>query len=712
LAALDDLVSTSGAVNLFGSELKGATNSVVGLAGNLLSGSMKLSDYSKSLDTNTKLLGKLGKVVNALTMFAEQSLSEYQSLTGIGASFGKQMTEIKIAAAELGMSVEDMTKLFKDNAEGLSAFGGSTDSAISAFRQFSSSVLSSDVGTGLRRLGYTVSDINENLLTYAEIAEQDNQLERSVGRDRNQSALEFAKELDSLSKLTGKQRDELADQMKEARRQGDVQAFLTGQSADASEALTTGLTKISSTMGPQYAELFKDLLIRGAPTTDATRSAFVALGDSADEFQAQVDSFRSGMNTDNFSQFDQSISETQAAFTRYLNTEEGRQIGMLGGLTDISQAQGQLREDSYVFANRLNAAGDAAEDTLVKLQRITTEIERQQEIQMGQEDPRNLIDETIRLNETTREMVLATQQKALTNLEEMGVTALQKVQDAMPSVGEITNKIGGVVDNLFEAAGRADKLWNSGNGMIDFPNLATMPVENLTVNETSGGKIATLEKQEEAATMVSKATDAQDIAFTKVEDATNKLADLQATAAQMTTDGFTKQDPQFAGIQSDIERVRGDLAKAKSELLQKQADLYTAQRIRDGRRTGNYTRGFATGGNIPGGKFGVVGEAGPEFVSGPANVMSSRSSMGVVNNMMRTIRNVENRVQEGGSNGQNSISSNITDSMVSMLEGKLNEQNMILQNLLQVETTASETGKRQYKATRGLSGNMLKGIGA
>ena len=143
---------------------------------------------------------------------------------------------------------------------------------------------------------------------------------------------------------------------------------------------------------------------------------------------------------------------------------------------------------------------------------------------------------------------------------------------------------------------------------------------------------------------------------------------------------------------------------------------YTAARIADFQRATaagrRYTRGFARGGNIPGGGYGIVGEAGPEFVSGPANVMSARSSMGVVNNMMRTIRNVENRVQEGNSNGTNSISSNITDSMVSMLEGKLNEQNMILQNLLQVETTASETGKRQYKATRGLSGNMLKGIGA
>jgi hypothetical protein len=49
--------------------------------------------------------------------------------------------------------------------------------------------------------------------------------------------------------------------------------------------------------------------------------------------------------------------------------------------------------------------------------------------------------------------------------------------------------------------------------------------------------------------------------------------------------------------------------------------------------------------------------------------------------------------------------------MVSMLEGKLNTQNSLLESLLRVESGAADTGKRQFRATKGLSGNMLKGIG-
>ena len=55
---------------------------------------------------------------------------------------------------------------------------------------------------------------------------------------------------------------------------------------------------------------------------------------------------------------------------------------------------------------------------------------------------------------------------------------------------------------------------------------------------------------------------------------------------------------------------------------------------------------------------------------------------------------------------------NITETMVSMLEGRLDKQNSLLENLLRVETSASETGRKQFKATKGLSGNMLKGIGS
>jgi hypothetical protein len=49
---------------------------------------------------------------------------------------------------------------------------------------------------------------------------------------------------------------------------------------------------------------------------------------------------------------------------------------------------------------------------------------------------------------------------------------------------------------------------------------------------------------------------------------------------------------------------------------------------------------FATGGTIPRGKFGVVGERGPELISGPADI-TPMSGMGGVTNVTYNISAVD-----------------------------------------------------------------------
>jgi hypothetical protein len=46
---------------------------------------------------------------------------------------------------------------------------------------------------------------------------------------------------------------------------------------------------------------------------------------------------------------------------------------------------------------------------------------------------------------------------------------------------------------------------------------------------------------------------------------------------------------------------------------------------------------FADGGELAAGKLGIAGEAGPEFVQGPATITSSSDIMGAFNNMAMMI---------------------------------------------------------------------------
>tara|TARA_B110000503_G_scaffold111308_1_gene166656 strand:- start:827 stop:2902 length:2076 start_codon:yes stop_codon:yes gene_type:complete len=691
LAGLDDLGLTGDALKLFGNAASDATKASVGLAGNLLSGSQKISDYSSAITSNTKLLGKFDKVVSGLVQFAENSLSEYQALSGIGASFGKEMSQIKIAAAELGISVEQMTGLFKKNTSALKSFGGTTDQAINRFRSFSASVLDSDLGTQLRRLGYTAEDINGTLLTYNEIAEQDGNMGRRTEAQRAASAKEFAVQMDGLAKMTGKQRQQIEDEMKATRRRGDVQAFLMDKNADEQAAFTLQYQKLADTMGKDAADAFADLAIRGAPTTEATRNAIVAMGPAADQLANAASEFNSG----NIAGFNNAITKAQGATLDYLKTDEARQAAMLGGMSNISSAFGNLYEGTYDLGNAVEGAAGANEDSASVIQDMQTQITQEQARQMEQTG--GLLDKTIQVQEAIRDMTVMATTEALPRLEEMAMAGIDKFMAVLPSSQELAKEIGGAVGNLFntaEASLYGPEIANAfGSFFPDDPASDTSASENAKFlgAKIDGDTEATLESDQQTRNAVVAAQE-------KVAELTDKKTDMLATGLQ-EADGA-------------IQGVSKQLAAAKAELLQAQANSYSASQVAQFKKGGNFAGGFANGGRIGANEIGIAGEAGAEFIAGPAQVMSAKTSMGVMQTLVKGVGKLESRVQESSTNSQNQVSSNVVKEMSSNMDSKFDSMIRLLSQLVSVEAGAASTAQRSLRATKGLQGNMLKGIGA
>lgn len=690
-------------------------SSAVGMGGELLNANQKLSDYSNALSGNTKIFGALKNVVNGLVQFAESSLDEYQTLTGIGATFGKEMVNIKRTAAELGLTTKDMIELLQNNSASLRTFGGTTDQAISRFRAFSKEILDSDAGTELRRLGFTAKDINQTLITYNELAQQDGLVNRRSSADQIASAKAFALELDALSKLTGKQKDELADEMKKRRREGDTQAFLMGQSAEAQEAFMMATTKISNTMGPQFADLFKDLMIRGAPITDETRNAFIALGGSADEFESTVASFQQGMQTNNFDAFNDSLTNAQGAFAGYLKTEEARNVAMLGGLSNVSAAMGQAYESSYEFANSLDAAAEGTETPAQTMQRIQQDILEQQQVQMT--NANGLLDTTIDLQESLRDLTITATTQVLPRLEEAALNAINMFKEALPDANEMINQLGDGISNMFNAAEASIYPGGMGSVLTDY-NAATNDAigqaadqitgasseTTATVSETAAETAAGIAETQSQITEVTAETTALiNSTQTQISETEQRINSLQDQKAEMLANGLQETDGAVMGVSEQLEQ-------AKRELLQAQANAYTAARIAD-YQTGKPIRGFSKGGRIEENELAIVGEDGPEFVTGSANVMSTNSSAGVLQNLMKTIGSVQQSVQENTKNAEAQISNtSAAETNSNEILKRFDTMNSLLQQLVYIENDAAGTARRTMKATKGLQGNMLKGI--
>ena len=679
--------------------LTGVTKAAVGLGGALLTGQQQLSAYSGAISANTGLFGKsVGKLVDGLSQFAEASLAEYQQLTNVGATFGKEIKDVKVSAAELGLSVEEMTGFLKKNSESLRAFGGTTDLAMARFKAVSSTILdSAELGTKLRQLGFTTADINENLALYGELSDANSRTDRQSVEAQAVAAKNLMVELDGLSKLTGKQRDQLADEMKERRRQGDVNAFLTGKTAEEQTAFTNKLVELQNTLGKDAADAFVDIALRGAPTTEATRGAVLAMGQGADDLYAAAQQFNAG----DIRSFQDSLQAATGAAIDYQNTEQFRQTAMLGGMSNISGAFADASAAGYDYKNAVDSVRDGTMTSEEAREQLDEQIRQEQARQT--EQVTGIFDETIKIQENLRTLTTSVMETTIPHIENVAVAALQKITEVMPSADQIAQELSGGINNLFNAAEFLDtsnEVMRQGHG-----NIHDQLVQN--------GQSATADAEALGSTVDTNAetTDAvvNDTATTTQDDIASARQALEAAQAELMS-----EIPEIAAAAVDrvaaaedhlseviINSVDG-LAAIQAETMSKVARFQS--------NPSRYTGGFAEGGRIGANEYGMVGEAGPEFISGPATVMSANTSMGVMQNLMKGIKSLDSSVQNNGINGQNTISNNnVAEQMSNLMSSKFDTMIQQLQALVTIESSSASAQQKTFRATKSLQGNMLKG---
>lgn len=679
--------------------LTGVTKAAVGLGGALLTGQQQLSAYSGAISANTGLFGKsVGKLVDGLSQFAEASLAEYQQLTNVGATFGKEIKDVKVSAAELGLSVEEMTGFLKKNSESLRAFGGTTDLAMARFKAVSSTILdSAELGTKLRQLGFTTADINENLALYGELSDANSRTDRQSVEAQAVAAKNLMVELDGLSKLTGKQRDQLADEMKERRRQGDVNAFLTGKTAEEQTAFTNKLVELQNTLGKDAADAFVDIALRGAPTTEATRGAVLAMGQGADDLYAAAQQFNAG----DIRSFQDSLQAATGAAIDYQNTEQFRQTAMLGGMSNISGAFADASAAGYDYKNAVDSVRDGTMTSEEAREQLDEQIRQEQARQT--EQVTGIFDETIKIQENLRTLTTSVMETTIPHIENVAVAALQKITEVMPSADQIAQELSGGINNLFNAAEFLDtsnEVMRQGHGNI-FDQLVQNGQSATSDAEALGSTVDTNAETTDAVVNDTATTTQDDIASARqaLETAQAELMSEIPEIAAAAVDRVAAAEDHLSEV--IINSVDG-LAAIQSETMSKIARFQS--------NPSRYTGGFAEGGRIGANEYGMVGEAGPEFISGPATVMSANTSMGVMQNLMKGIKSLDSSVQNNGINGQNTISNNnVAEQMSNLMSSKFDTMIQQLQALVTIESSSASAQQKTFRATKSLQGNMLKG---
>lgn len=156
----------------------------------------------------------VGGVIELIIEFKTRALKDfdkvftgYQEVSRAGATGAAGMIGFADAAARAGVKLEnlgDFTALINRSSEALALFGRTTVGGLDKLSEVSDSITKSGLRREFIAMGFKVNDINEGIVRFAKIQAITGQQNRLNQEQLTRGAVAYIKELDLLTKLTGK----------------------------------------------------------------------------------------------------------------------------------------------------------------------------------------------------------------------------------------------------------------------------------------------------------------------------------------------------------------------------------------------------------------------------------------------------------------------------------------------------------------------------
>lgn len=386
----------------------------------------------------------LGKLAN----FQEELLVQYQSLTKSGANFGGSLTDMRMAASQTYMTMQEFTQVITANSTTLAKMGGSVDQGARSFVTMSNSLLKSAEGTGLRALGYTTQEVNQGLLDYINLTGGRTRKELQNTEALTKGATEYLEQLDGLSKLTGESREALAAKMKEEAANQAWEGYLLTLDEEGRKKANAARLEAEARGGKGAAQALQAKLMGLPPMTEAAQK-FVGTMQNGNQ---ALDGLAAGVKDNTKSVED--VKRAGAGFSQGL-ARDGQNLKQVGS------AMIMAGKDVELYGRALKAANDAqrneiksTEDQIEFERKIAEEAKKQKESEA---------EAAVKTKKALEEMG----QKLLAAFLPVAKAGLAVVNAIGPWVPEITAAVAAV--GVFKAAVTAKKLLGALQGGQGLP---------------------------------------------------------------------------------------------------------------------------------------------------------------------------------------------------------------------------------------------------
>ena len=324
----------------------GAGPAPASTAGPSVSGMEKyVKDAGEAIKSAGKTVVGAGKdAIDAMS----GNVDVWRNLSKTGAGFSNDIVGMSVAAANSRMSLNDFYSTIRTNGKDLAGLGGNVTRGAEAFGKLSKEFFDSRAGDSLKNLGYTSKDINDVLASQLGTQRATFKNDEQGRRQSYESAVKLATEMDSLSKLTGKTREEQMEAAQKNRQNGEIESkfrligLQKGPEAEAA-ARREFAKNYAEAEARGMGQLAKDMFTKGFPNTEEAQMQYSLLGKAAQDTGSQMKALAKG-NIEQAESFSKSADAANAA------NQNNASLLQLGALGDAAGSAG-LAAKGNVEAN-------------------------------------------------------------------------------------------------------------------------------------------------------------------------------------------------------------------------------------------------------------------------------------------------------------------------------------------------------------------------
>jgi len=332
-----------------GKAVKGFADATLNAGANVRGLSNALTDATK----NIPILNKITAGFNLSMNYIEDTADVYRTLSKVGAGANGSLFDLRIASAEARLPLDQFAGMVARNSELLAGFASNIEGSERVVAGIGNALFGeTKLIERFTNLGYSVEEATEMTIKSMAMDRRAAALENRSTAEQVAEAARYAKSLQTISKLTGKQADQLQDEMQAQMADGAVRAkmrMLEKQGiTGATEANKQAMEGMAGASSAQKLAM-KEILTLGAPVSQAAKNFVAANGEAANLMYQTKRAIEAGDPEGARKLSEKSL----ASAIESGDSMQNLQIATLRSVSDFGETQAQVLEETAAITDQL-----------------------------------------------------------------------------------------------------------------------------------------------------------------------------------------------------------------------------------------------------------------------------------------------------------------------------------------------------------------------